>query len=173
MIKLSGRKLALAIKQGQIKAARSLALSIPEMIRERVLSGVGLAGTFKALSKSYVDFRKGLVRFATIRGVVVPLRKDIKAPKLSSDTTPTTSNLTATGQMLRAMVGEAAGTIIRITIKGKRTSELSGEPKLTNNQVRKYVEEDRPFFGLTRKERTIIEQNAAEIIKQEIRRALK
>jgi hypothetical protein len=155
LIKLSGRKLALAIKQGQIKAARSLALSIPEMIRERVLSGVGLAGTFKALSKSYVAFRKRVGR------------------ELSSDTSPQTSNLTATGQMLKAMVGEAAGTIIRITIKGKRTSELSGEPKLTNNQVRKYVEEDRPFFGLTRKERTIIEQNAAEIIKQEIRRALK
>lgn len=161
------------VKQAQIKAARSLALSIPEMIRQRVLSGEGLNGTLKALSQSYIDFRKGLVRFARINGILVPLRRNIKAPKLSSDTTPTKSNLTATGQMLNAMVGEANGTVIRITIKGDRTRELTGEPKLSNNEVRKHVEVERPFFGLTKKERAIIDKNAMEIIKQEIRRALK
>lgn len=148
-------RLARAVEQGQRKAARDLAKTLPDVIRERVRSGIGLTGTFKALSDSYIKFRRRA-------------RK-----RLSSDTTPETSNLTATGQMLKAIVGEATGTVVRIFIKGNRRRELGGGPSKSNNEIRGYVEKERPFFELTKNERALAEKTAAEIIKEEIKRVLK
>lgn len=154
-LRITRAKLARAIEQGQRKAARDLALTLPDVIRERVRSGIGLTGTFKALSESYVRLRRRLSR------------------GLSKETNPETSNLTATGQMLNAIIGQATGTVIRIFIRGNRKRELSGDSVKSNNEIRGYVEKDRPFFGLTKNERALAEKNAAEIIAQEIKRVLK
>lgn len=149
-------KLDRAILQGQIRAVRELAKTLPDIIRERVRSGLGLNGPLDGLSESYIKVRK---RYAS---------------NLSSETAPRFSNLTATGQMLKGIIGEASGTIVRIFMRGKRTKELNGgKPRLTNNEIRKEVERTRPFFELTDKERRAAIDSATEIIKQEIRKAFK
>lgn len=152
--KFNKEKLERAILQGQIKAARELAKELPEVIRDRVRGGMGLNGPLKSLSESYIKTR-------------TRLRKS-----LSKFTDPEKSNLTATGQMLSGIVGEASRTVVRIFIKENRKKELSGEKK-TNKEVREYVEKDRPFFGLTKTERKLVEKTAAEIIKKEITKVFK
>lgn len=154
-MKITKAKLERAIKQGQIRAARELAKSIPDLIRERVRAGLGLSGPLKALSDNYVKFRRRVAR------------------RLAATTSPNQSNLTATGQMLAGIIGEATGSIIRIFIRGNRKREINGQGGKTNNEIRKYVEKDRPFFELTNAERQVIAKSAAETIKQEIKRALK
>lgn len=154
-MKITKLKLERAILQGQIAAARTIAVELPIIIRERVRSGIGLSGTFKSLSEKYISLRR-------------------KARRLSSETTPDTSNLTATGQLLNSIKGLASRTVIKIFIKDKRGRDLSGNAsKVGNNKVREYVEKERPFFELTANERKYVEQTAAEIIKQQIRRSLR
>jgi hypothetical protein len=76
--------------------------------------------------------------------------------------------------MLKAIIGQASGGIVRIFIKDTpRKKELGGGEPRSNNEIRKYAEKDRPFFELTKNERAMAEKTAAEIIKQEIRRVLK
>jgi hypothetical protein len=172
-IKTTQAKLSRAIEQGVRKAARELSRSLPDLIRERVRAGFGLNGKLKGLSKSYIAFRKGFVNFITINGKVVPITKKPKKPKLDSTTSPETSNLTATGQMLKSIIGQASGGIVRIFMKDTRKKELNDGPPKTNNEVRRFAEKDRPFFELTKNERRIAELTAVDIIKQEIRRVLK
>lgn len=155
-LRISKLKLDRLILQGQIKAARELAKSLPEVIKDRVRSGQGLNGALQSLSTSYVKFRERYRR------------------RLSKFTDPGASNLTATGQMLNAIKGIASRTLIRISITGTRKKELSGSSsKLSNNKVREYVEKDRPFFELTDNERKLAEEIATDIIKKELRKAFK
>jgi hypothetical protein len=154
-IKTTQVKLSRAIEQGVRKAAREIAQTLPKIVRDRVRAGFGLSGRLKSLSDGYIKFRTRAAR------------------RLSKETSPGKSNLTATGQMLNAIIGQATGSIVRIFMKDTRKRELSGGATKTNNEVRRYAEEDRPFFELTRNERAMAEKKAAEIIKQELRRVLK
>ena len=156
-MKITKARLERAIFQGQLRAARDLAKFIPAMIRERTRNGLGLLGSLDGLSTSYVKFRER-----------------VKA-RLSKETSPNKSNLTATGQLLDAIIGEATGTIVKIFISPKpRKKELNPSANATNREIRKYVEEGgREFLGLTANERRVIEKEAAEVIKTEIRKAFK
>lgn len=156
-MKITRARLERAILQGQLRAARELAKFIPAMIRERTRSGQGLLGSLDGLSTSYVKFRER-----------------VKA-RLSKETSPSKSNLTATGQLLNAIIGEATGTVVKIFISPKpRKKELNPSANASNRDIRKYVEEGgREFLGLTANERRVIEEEAAEVIKTEIRKAFK
>lgn len=156
-MKITKKKLERAILQGQLRAARQLAKFVPAMIRERTRSGLGLLGSLDGLSTSYVKFRERV------------------KSRLSKETSPNKSNLTATGQLLDAIIGEATGTIVKIFISPKpRKKELNPSASATNREIRKYVEDGgREFLGLTANERRVIEKEAAEVIKTEIRKAFK
>lgn len=152
-------RLKVKIKLAQVKAAKALAETIPEVIRLRTRQeGQGANGLpLKKLSKSYIDYRSG-------------------ADDLSSDTDPSTSNLTATGQLLDSIKGKNIGSRVLIEPgKSKRKGELYGKKsKLTNKQVNKYVDENgREFLKLSAEERTEAEELAKQIIEDELRSVIK
>jgi len=156
-MKIAKAKLERSILQGQLRAARELAKLIPTMVRERTRKGLGLLGSLDGLSDSYIKFR------TRVRS------------RLSKETSPGMSNLTATGQLLNAIIGEARGTLIRVFISDKpRRRELNPSANATNKEIRGYVEsQGREFLGLTANERKEVERIAAETIKMEIRRVFK
>jgi hypothetical protein len=69
------------------------------------------------------------------------------AGELSELTTPKKSNLTYSGQLLDAIKGRVKGFQIIIEILGNRQDGMS------NDQLREYVEEKRPFFKLSNPEK--------------------
>lgn len=154
--KLQGR-LAIAKKVAIRKVIDELVKLVPELIKARTRLGAGTKGNLKALSKSTINYRS---RYSS---------------NLSGDTSPGDSNLTATGQLLESIVAKKNNGGIVFTIsKTKRNGELSGaKSTLSNEQVRKYVEETREFFDLTDQERSELIELATELIKDEITRAIK
>jgi len=75
--------------------------------------------------------------------------------RLSGNSTPGKSNLTATGQMLKGLTGRAKDNQIFIRITGSRTTDLTGYPSnLSNAEVADFVEEQgRRFMDLTNAEK--------------------
>jgi hypothetical protein len=160
-LRLQQKKIKNAVFQAQKKAARELVQVLIDVIRTRArLLGEFADGTkiaAKELSDKYIQARK---RYAN---------------RLDPDTTPETSNATATGQMLNSMKGKAAGTKITIDLKTGRRKELNGsKSRLTNSQVNQYYEEEKgEWFGLQEKEKEEAIDYATEIIKEEIKKVLK
>lgn len=158
-LELLKKKLQVKIKLAQAKAAKALAESIPEVIKLRTRQeGEGVSGPLKDLADSTIKYRE---RYSD---------------NLHPDTSPRTSNLTGTGQLIDAIQGKSAGSKVKIDIKGgKRKGELSGgRSKKTNKEVRKYVEDaGREFLELSKVERQEAEELAKEIILEEIRSVIK
>lgn len=153
-LELFNKKLQVKIKLAQVKAAKALAEAIPEVIKLRTRQeGEGVSGPLKKLEDSTEKYRE---RYSD---------------NLHPDTSPKTSNLTATGQLIDAIQGKSAGSKVKIDIKsGKRKNELSGgRSKQTNKEVRKYVEDaGREFLELSKAERKEAEELAKQIILEEI-----
>jgi hypothetical protein len=149
------KKLQVKIRLAQVKAAKALAETIPEVIKLRTRQeGEGVTGPLESLADSTIKYRE---RY-----------KD----NLHPDTSPRTSNLTGTGQLIDAVQGRSAGSRVTIDIKGgKRKGELSGgRSTKTNKEVRKFVEDaGREFLELSKAERQEAEDLAKEIILEEIR----
>lgn len=158
-LELLKKKLQVQLRLAQAKAAKALAEAIPEVIKLRTRQeGEGVSGPLKDLEDSTIKYRE---RYAD---------------NLHPDTSPRTSNLTATGQLIDAIQGKSAGSKVKIDIKGgKRKGELSGgKSKKTNKEVRKYVEDaGREFLELSKVERQEAEELAKEIILEEIRSVIK
>jgi len=172
-------KYRIAQREAVKKAAEELAQIIPEIIRLRTRQeGQGTNGQLKELSESYIKQRAGEIAFYTIgKGSdrkVIPY-KPSSAPDLHPDTTPSKSNLTATGQLLDSITGKRAGDRVNISLKGKRKKELSGaKSKLTNDEVGKYVRENgREFLKLSVDEKQEAIDLATQIILEQIKDALK
>lgn len=175
-LKLIKARLQVKLRAAQRKAAQELAKAIPEVIkiRTRLEEQDRNNKNLKPLSQSYKDFRAGKVAFFT-KGSgpdrrVVPY-KPSSAPDLHPDTSPETSNLTATGQMLDAIAGKSSGTKVTVEVKNnRRRRELNGSrSKLTNKEVQRYVEADgREFLELSQVERKEAEQLVVDIIKEEL-----
>lgn len=109
------------------------------------------------LSKSYIDFRKGLVAFFTTEnGAVIPY-KPKKAPTLGAFGSPGKSNLTLSGEMLesiRVRVGND------ITLEIPNSSRSDGK---TNAQVWEYTREGgRHFFAITVGEQNLISERVRQ-----------
>jgi len=152
-------RLKVKIKLAQVKAARALAETIPEVIRIRTQQeGDGVNGQLKALESSTKKYRK---RYKA---------------NLSSDTDPDRSNLTATGQLLNSIKGKNIGSKVVIEPgKSKRKGELSGgKSRLTNKEVNKYVDENgREFLRLNKQETEEATNLAKDIIAEELRSVIK
>jgi hypothetical protein len=134
------------------KVAREIAARIVDFIKLRTREeGDGTSGPLKRLSPGYIKSRA-------------------KSENLSQDTTPGTSNLTATGQLLDALRGRAGGGKVTVDIKPtRRKAELNGKRSgLTNEQVRKYVEEDREFLKLSPQEKQDVIDLATQLIKDQL-----
>jgi len=86
---------------------------------------------------------------------------------LSSSTSVSKSNLTATGQLLGAMTGEAANAKVIITFKDTRGKDLTGRPsKIGNKKLARYVQErGRSFFRFTKAERNAFVREVKQLIK--------
>jgi hypothetical protein len=98
------------------------------VIKERTRKGQGVATPqgnlekLKALSPKYIKRRQ-------------------KMRNLSSETTPSKSNLTKTGDMLDNIKSKATSSQATVFIAGKK-----------NNDAAKYGEKDRPFMNLSKSE---------------------
>jgi len=92
--------------------------------------------------------------------------------KLSSNTTPGRSNLTATGQLLDAIRGDRSGTEFRFFFQSKRTTDLSGRTSKATNQdiVRGQEAQGRPFFFLAKTELTGLSRKIRDAITGRISR---
>lgn len=158
-LELLKKKLEVKTKLAQAKAAKALAETIPEVIKLRTRQeGEGVNGKLKSLASSTKKYRE---RYED---------------NLHPDTSPGQSNLTGTGQLIDAIQGKSAGTKVTVDIKqGKRKGELSGgKSKLSNKEVRKYVEEaGREFLELSNQERKEAEELAKDIILEEIKSVIK
>jgi hypothetical protein len=154
-LELLNKKLQVKIKLAQAKAAKELASVIPDVIKIRTRQEEeGVSGKLKRLSSSTKEYRE---RYED---------------NLHPDTAPSTSNLTATGQLIDSIRGKNIGSKVTIDLKkGKRKGELSGgKSKLTNQEVRKYVEKDgREFLELSKDERSEAIELAKDIILNEIK----
>jgi hypothetical protein len=138
----------------QQKVALQLAKSLVDYIKLRTREqGEGTSGTLKSLSKKYVEQRAK------------------QSDRLHPDTSPSNSNLTATGQMLDAIRGRAGGGKVTIDIKPtNRRKELNGKRSgLNNNQVRQYVEDaGREFLKLSPQEKQEVIDLATQLINDEL-----
>lgn len=158
-IKSLAIKLRIAQREAKKKALRELALIMPDVLKLRIQQeGEGLNGSLPPLSEKYIKQRK-------------------KSRKLSPDTSPSKSNLTATGQMLNAIRTKITGDKLTIFInKNKRSSDISGrKSNLTNNELRRIIEEEvgTKFFDLTKEERQEAIDLTTKIIADEIKSQLK
>jgi hypothetical protein len=154
-LELLNKQIQVKTKLAQVKAARELSQVIPELVKLRTRqASEGVDGPLNALEDSTIKYRE---RYQD---------------NLHPDTSPITSNLTGTGQLIDAIQGKSAGSKVTIDIKkGKRKGELSGgKSKLSNQQVRKHVEDNgREFLELSKQERIEAEEFAKEIILKEIK----
>lgn len=152
--KYSGR-IRIALQQ----VARELIDPIIDIIKIRTqIEGQGTNGDLDALKPSYIKQR---ARYAE---------------NLSPETSPGKSNLTATGQMINAISGKAGGGKVTVSVnKKRRRGELSGSrSKLTNDQVRAYVEENgREFLKLSEQEKREVIDLATQLINERLSRLLK
>lgn len=151
-----------------------------DLLYLRTKAGEGTNGPLKALSPSYVDFRKRWSAF------------------LADDTSPSESNLTATGQLLDALFlrvvadkffikvnsknreeglgGENLEEVKRDVYKGKgKDRKKVGEKttgyqsRLTNDQVRKFVEDaGRVFLEFNEDEKRQIREYAADLFREKL-----
>lgn len=162
-----GAQVKKALNEATQKAAEK---TLNDVIK-RTKSGLGTNGKLEKLSPSYIEFRKRWKAF------------------LASDTTPGKSNLTATGQLLEALFYRVVGNRFFIKVNSKQRDEgLGGEElvktqvskkkyemksKLTNEQVRKFVEDaGREFLQLNDKEKKDLEKFTADILRQSLREVL-
>lgn len=153
---------------------------IAQQVRARVIArtrigrgvnpGTGKQTRLKKLSRSYIAQRKGDIAFFTKNGKVIPFVPK-SAPRLSPNTTPSKSNLTATGQLLAAIRARAKNQMIILFFKDKRGKDLSGQQsKLSNSELKDIVEANgRSFFGVTIPERNFI----ARLVRQNVIDCLK
>lgn len=132
---------------------------IPDIIKERARGGQGITKDGGA--------KKNLKKLAnsTMLGRELLERKG----RLSSETSPVTSNLTQSGQMLDS---------IRLTkVNGKKYivefEESRDDDKLNTDLVKYNEEKGRTFFGLTKTERRTLERNVQKKINALVKKTFK
>lgn len=155
-LRLQKIKLAKARREAIKEAADQMAATIKDFILIRTrFDNSGLNGPLASLDEKTISARR-------------------RSSRLSSDTTPETSNLTGTGQMLDALTSKRNGSKITVEVKNtKRRKELAGKSRLTNKEVQRFVEKaGREFLGLTAKERKEATDIATKIIADYIKNAL-
>jgi hypothetical protein len=123
------------------KVMTDLAEKTEDIVYKRVKSGYGVKGNtkgrLKPLTPKYKKFRKG------------------KA--LGDFGTPNKSNLTLTGQMLKAFGRSVTKNTYQVFIKATgRTKITGGRDRHTNKKIAEYVSKLRPFLSLSKPEVRVI-----------------
>jgi hypothetical protein len=112
---------------------------VPKIIKERTREGFGISG--------------GEGRKKKLKELAESTIKSRRSKKLSSETTPSTSNLTETGKLLDG---------IKVKSSNKKTVQIvSGR-----EDVRDYIEKDRKFLGLTKGELTELDKKMEKLINE-------
>lgn len=141
------------------KIAKEMVGDVVEYIKMRTQQGQqGTNGQLKGLKESTIKNRE---RYSG---------------NLSDQTSPSTSNATATGQLIASIQGKNIGTRMVIEPnKKKRGKTLSGgKDKLNNQQVLKYYEDTgREFLKLSDKEKDELRKAIAEKLGKELSSRLK
>ena len=144
------RKYQVRIKIALREAAKELAQVILLMVEIRTqIQGKGTNGDLDELDDAYVKQR----------------RKN--KSRLSKATSPEKSNLTATGQMIKALQGKSEGSKAIVSVKpSNRRKELNkSESKYNNDQIRKFVEDNgREFLKLSESEKDKVIESAKRIL---------
>lgn len=86
--------------------------------------------------------------------------------QLSSETTPKTSNLTATGQLLDSIVYKKSGKKHQIVMIDKRKKGKANNSDIVDGQAKM----GRKFFGLTKVEREQLEKNVLNKLNESIKK---
>lgn len=126
----------------------------------------------KDLSESYRQYRQGKVQFIVKDGIVRPIQpkpgSTFPSPVTGSFSSANQkrSNLTLTGQMLDSMTFTVRGKQAIVYIPASRRTDS----ELTNRQVQEFVEQERPFMRLARKEWDILVQDTQTRVFQITRR---
>jgi hypothetical protein len=154
--RLSGR-----LKIISQEVATELVDVIIDVVKQRTRQeGEGAKGSLKALERSTIKFRE---RYSN---------------RLHPDTSPSKSNLTATGQLIDAIRGKAVQGKVKIDIKpGTRKAGITGKrskDKISNEDVRKYVEDaGREFLALSTDEKKELDALTIDLIKEKLRDLLR
>lgn len=160
------RKNKIAVERGLQIATKAVAKETTVQIKTRTRLGGGLSrdtesgkldGKRKQLEKLSPSYKKQRQRY--------------KANLDSKFTNVGRSNLTATGQMLKSIRSRVkpGNTVFTEIIAGGRRKELDGSsPRLNNKQIQEFVEEKRPFLGLTTAESNKLRRLARDIILKQI-----
>lgn len=152
-------ELKIRMKRAENKARKAgidyLLKRVPEFIKDRTKAGEGVNQQLPALKPSTIKAR-GRAR-------------------LASDTSPSESNLTMTGQLLNAIGGKSSGNSVKFRVNNKaRKATFKGDRKgVTNEQVRSYVEDlGFEFFGLSDSDLSQLKKEVLQIMKDEFERDL-
>ena len=164
-ITLRAKRVSSAVSAGVKKALKAFEKEIPEQIRKRTRLGGGV---------EVRDKKTGLGGRRTTLEKLATSTKEYRsfyARSLHPQTSPSKSNLTATGQLLDSLEGrKRPGDIIKVSAEGRRLRDLDGSSSvLSNKQVQEYVERaGRGFLGLTDDEVKKFRSEARNIIQAEI-----
>lgn len=137
---------------------------VADMIRKRTRLGYGVSETGGERSKLKELKGRPKPYSSTIRG-----REYLKENgELSSLTTPTKSNLTATGRMLDSIKAIVRGLGVTILIPNSSRPDS----KATNRDIAKWNEEKgRPFFNLSGSEIRQLKNEVVKMIKNGLKRS--
>lgn len=132
----------------------------------------------KPLSDSYKKVRKGELAFFKRKSGLLSVfdprktRGRKKKIKLHPETTPTKSNLTATGQLLDSIKARKKKFSLIFFIAKRKKKRLVGKAsnKVNTQDVAEYVQKDRPFLSLSNKEKKKVSKSIAKIIKKALRK---
>lgn len=163
-IRQLNRKLKNAERLARREAIKYLRKRVPEYIILRTKSGEGIDRELPRLKHSTITGRERYRRF------------------LARDTSPSESNLTFSGQLLKAIISEIVGSgitfkindkIRRKVIKPKNPRPNTKDKKITNNELRGYLEEKGfEFFGLSKDDMKELRKEVTELVSDIIRREM-
>ena len=162
---------------------------LKDRIVDRTQLGIGVdikTGNSKPLDKlsdNYIEQRSGKARWYTTKsGKKVKVTKEedksgefVKKPKLANTTTPSFSNLTATGQLLKSLTVVKnkikGGVIYYIRIGDRRGRDLFGyQSKIGNKKLANILaDQGRTFFGFTKSQKNQISREIRQMIRKFLR----
>lgn len=163
-IRRLNRKLKNAESKARREAIKYLRKRVPEYIILRTKAGEGIDKELPKLKPSTIAFRERYRR------------------NLAKDTSPSESNLTFSGQLLKAIISEIVdnGIVFKINdkvhkkvIKPKKPRPNSKNSTLTNNELREYLEEKGfEFFGLSKDDMKELRKEVIELVADIIKREM-
>ena len=170
-----GKALARGVNQSYVE-------ELKDRIVQRTRLGIGVdpeskrGVRFEKLNKDYIRRRKGVKKIKDRNKIDTGRRKKARGtgqpPQLASTTTPSKSNLTLSGQLLKALtvikIKSKEGIGFKITVGDQRGKGAFGEaPTIGNKQLVKELEKKgRYFLDFTKAQRNEISKEIRQILRK-------